>query len=431
MRYQPRGPKRLGLLEALTGTFYVPADKMSRAEIGAELGKSRYPGDGLPRNFVLNDGTVVSGDTGGGISNDNVKGIEYPLGNRPVEGETGGGRGCVIPLVVIAAVVVVGLICYGATRIIPQRLAVIGAAAGAQQSPALDEQSLVAENSAAPTDSPTAEPTYTPMPTVDYSAAYPIQTQAQAAKELAISQQALADAQATIAESAARIAGASATSQMLTILGGTPTAQAIATGNALSTESAYATDIANQQHNALIAQQNDAETRHARELADITNRQNMTTAGIVFVALFGAGLLWLAMRAIDRHQWSQTMSNFPVTGDDMLNAPPPSDSGKGFLPVGSSTYHSANVPVPDKVFRVWAERMLAGETAGINKWETAESPFGRVGYKPFLAWAEERGYVEERGGAKVLSDIGRNFCAGWLERHPTTSPSRSQTPETA
>jgi hypothetical protein len=75
--------------------------------------------------------------------------------------------------------------------------------------------------------------------------------------------------------------------------------------------------------------------------------------------------------------------------------------------------------------------MLDGETAGINKWETASSPFGRVGYSPLLTWAEEQKYIEIVSGKKLLSEKGREFCKNWLARREGTPLLTRQAPETA
>lgn len=273
------------------------------------------------------------------------------------------------------------------------------------------------------TQEPTMQPTETPEPTIDYSGVYPAQTQAAAA---AISAQALQ----MRADAASTLLAATPTALAMALKIGTPTAQAMMTEQAVGTQSAYATNEANRQQILFVQTQNDTENQHAKDLADIQVKKFlvfMVATVIAFIVVFSFILL---IRWIDRRQWSAMMESVPDVnvlqnlGHDQPAAP-------SFIPVAENVSHPSNVPVADKVFRVWAERMLAGETAGVNKWETKDSPFGRVGYQDFLAWAERMGYIDETGKGKVLSDKGRNFCAGWLARHPAGPPLNGQIPESA
>lgn len=257
----------------------------------------------------------------------------------------------------------------------------------------------------------TATGTATPVPTVDYSAVYPAQTQAAAVAELAAAHE-------RVARAAVTIAAATSVAIDNAVRVGTPTAVAIMTAHALWTEQARATTEAGQRAayfagvSATMAAKADAEQRAANR-ADALFYAATLTVGMVAL---GATITfsWVAAYRANLAAWRRAAEH---TADDVLSNLQPT-----FIQVGDGSYHSASVPVSDAKFRVWAEAMLAGETAGINKWETAESPFGRAGYAPFLAWAEERGYVEMVGGAKVLTEKGRAFCEAWLERRAAYPP---------
>jgi hypothetical protein len=277
---------------------------------------------------------------------------------------------------------------------------------------------------------PTATATQTPadtstaLPTPDYSAAYPAQTQAAAMSGMADSAQRIARAKATEVAAGLRLLDITATSAAQLLLPGTPTAIARATLQAEQTAQARA-----EMEAAYIA------VERARILAEIERqanaektRQNMTQAAWIGGGVFvGAIILVIVVAVVSRlnyaaqiRMWRETAGEAADNLLDNLAEPP------GFVPVAENRYHTANVPVSDKKFAAWAEAMLAGETAGINKWEGESSPFGRAEYKALLEWAEERGYIAIDGGSKILSETGRAFCAEWLKRR---APVKSETQE--
>ena len=278
---------------------------------------------------------------------------------------------------------------------------------------------LLAQTTETPSPVPTA--TEMPLPTVDYSSVYPVQTQAEAARINADAMQARANAVSTLL-------AATPTALAMAMQFGTPTAIAMQTAQAIGTQSAQATSDANQKQALYIRAQHDDEVKRQNELSGIAIHQTLIIAVIVICALIVGGIILLIIRGIDRRQWSNMMENAPeINVLSNLSAP----AAPSFISVAEGVSHPANVPVSDKIFRAWAEKMLAGETAGINKWETADSPFGRVGYKDFLAWAERMGYIDDTGKGKMLSDKGRNFCAAWLARRQVHPPLTVQTPESA
>jgi hypothetical protein len=126
---------------------------------------------------------------------------------------------------------------------------------------------------------------------------------------------------------------------------------------------------------------------------------------------------------VNLNAWRETAGD---AADDLLeNLEAPTDQERAFIPVAPGTSHTSRLPVDDATFAEWARRMLAGETAGINKWERADSPFygKRDAYTPFLEEMERRGYVAEvPGRGKILSDTGQRFCTGWLARKGLTAP---------
>jgi hypothetical protein len=83
-------------------------------------------------------------------------------------------------------------------------------------------------------------------------------------------------------------------------------------------------------------------------------------------------------------------------------------------------------PCDDDTFREWAEKMLTGDSAAINAWETADSPFSQKNYpakyyrRVFWTWITENGMVENdpKDGRLVLSARGREVCQVWIMQHP-------------
>jgi hypothetical protein len=166
-----------------------------------------------------------------------------------------------------------------------------------------------------------------------------------------------------------------------------------------------------------------AQAEAARVEVDAQNRLvggGVMVAGLAFVAWF-LSLLWRSRKPSE------------IAESDELQDGAEPEPARQWIDTSAHTHHPDYVPVDDDTFRVWAERRLAGETAGINQWEGGDSPFvgKRDKYKPFLVWAEKRKYIEVKSGAKVLSQIGRNFCAGWLARNATTAPLAPLAPESA
>lgn len=95
-------------------------------------------------------------------------------------------------------------------------------------------------------------------------------------------------------------------------------------------------------------------------------------------------------------------------------------------------------PCDDDTFQEWAEKMLTGDSAAINAWETADSPFSRKNYpakyyrRVFWTWITENGIVENdpKDGRLVLSARGREVCEVWKIQHPH-SPADETYPKSA
>jgi hypothetical protein len=205
--------------------------------------------------------------------------------------------------------------------------------------------------------------------------------------------------------------------QLLALYDWTPTAQAKATEQAekiaQSTAEAQAAYV--EQETARILAAIDADKRKSEmdAIFALIWKSALIIGGVFVVCV----VVYHVIRTAQLEQ-EKRRENLESISDNFTEnmTPPPSN----FVPVGDNSFHAANPPVSDKRFRMWAEGMLGGETAGINKWETGDRFGSAVSYQPLLGWAEGRGYIEVKSGAKVLSETGTDFCRGWLARHSPT-----------
>jgi hypothetical protein len=104
---------------------------------------------------------------------------------------------------------------------------------------------------------------------------------------------------------------------------------------------------------------------------------------------------------------------------------------------GETILRRSPPPCREETFREWAGCMLTGDSAAINLWEKADSPFSK-GYpekyyrRVFWLWITENRLVENdpKDGRLVLSERGVDVCNAWLIAHPL-SPADDLSPKGA
>jgi hypothetical protein len=267
----------------------------------------------------------------------------------------------------------------------------------------------------------TGVPKETPAPAVDYAATEAALSGAVAQAEK--TRQAL-DAQIETSKAAAANAELEAERERTRQKQMEVDARATSEANALAAAEIEITRQADSNRAAEIgirAKEAENEARRLEvEAARLEQSRVNSWAAWVAVALLSIGLAYFG--------WALARNRPAIVQPAAVpNEHEPEDDGgaqapAGYLPITPQQSHPDYTPVAPQVFAVWAYKMLEGAAAGINGWETSDSPFGRDEYRPFLTWAEKRGYIEVKGGAKVLSEKGRAFCAAWLARFVSPSP---------
>ena len=187
-----------------------------------------------------------------------------------------------------------------------------------QRRPATPAQAMAIQATASPQPSVTTTPS--PIPTADYSAVYPIQTQAEAASDLAQAQVKIAQAQAIIAASVATYAEGTRIAPYNAMLQGTPTAAEMTRQAVVWAENARGTESA-AQRSAFYAQATATEQRKVdteRRAGDLSFALylivGLTIGGVLLVIAWA--IAHVVVGRVNLNAWRETAGD---TSDNLLD----------------------------------------------------------------------------------------------------------------
>lgn len=271
---------------------------------------------------------------------------------------------------------------------------------------------------------PTATSTATPWPTADLRYLEAAKAEAEIAEKNANAAQSQANAQSTTVANAGIIATITKAYEY------DVATQEAGTATAAPSVTAQAYQVIQRVNDETLRTQQESEKSRNESIKELivwgVGGALVLVAGVVVAYAIQIGLHNMAQKVYDQRD-QEAVTN--VAESDEL---PKEEPMVAHLHTDAGTIKRISNPlVTDAIFRDWAEHVTTGDSAAIDAWETAESPFkGRMYRDYFYPWLVKNSMLT-RGtdGRTVLSNIGADYCRGWLARH-TTSPIELTTPNT-